>query len=234
MRPPTTLLTTLALLAAPHAHAADTTANAGPLTYTGTVTAGDLVGTPITFRLQLQNGDLTGTVTGGDALGLSGPIAKGSYWENGRCIVRVPGPSRTTYEFYGRCTTDAYTGSFTRSGPNFITGDFKAAGTNTAKAPAPLTVPTTKLTCAYMLYKGPNEPQELRFSNMGALTLRANGTYLAGTGVTGRWKREGNTVRLIGGAWNDRTATLELDRSGKTKLVFRSVDPDITSCTQGR
>lgn len=227
----------LAMLAAGAAAAADTTANSGALRYSGEIEGG---AGSLDFSLRISGGKITGTVSASPNSGfaITGEVLpRTSYWENGRCYVRVPGPPRTEYEFSGYCTTDRFHGRFATSGPGeSMNGKFNAVGRNDDRSgggAARAQVPTAKLTCYYMERDG-NGFYEQRFSNMGSITLRADGSYVAGSGVTGRWTREAEEVRLVGGAWNNRIATLATDRTGSPKLVFRSVDPGITHCTAGR
>lgn len=218
--------------------AAPLSPNAGHVVYKGALTSGDGKGGAISLDLQLKAGDFTGegSVQGLDSR-YGGPV-KG-YLENGRCYLEVAGDqvlgAPKSVRLSGPCDGAAYAGRFETSGRgDRQSGEFTAAGAAASAPKAALTPPLgAKLTCYWWESQGYGS-QEMRTSSMGAITLRPNGTYLAGTGKTGGWKREGDSVRLVGGAWNNRIATLEYDRSGRTALIFRSVDPGITHCTQGR
>jgi hypothetical protein len=220
------------------AWAAPLSPNAGSVAYKGQLTSGDAQGGQVTLNLQLHAGDFTGA---GAATGLDNSdqgAAKG-YLENGRCVIELQGApvlgAAKVLRFSGPCDSTGYTGRYETSGRgDRQAGEFAFAGSGGAGARPGVAPPIgTRLTCYWWESQGYGQ-QQMRVSNIGSITLTAKGGYVAGTGVTGGWKREGDSVRLVGGAWNNRVATLELDRSGRTALIFRSVDPGITHCTAGR
>lgn len=226
------------LVMAGAAGAAPLSPNAGAVTYKGQLTSGDAQGGQVTLNLQLKAGDFTGA---GSASGLDNSYqgAVKGYFENGRCSIELQGApvlgAPKALRFSGPCDTSGYKGRYETSGRgDRQAGEFAFAG-SAAAGPQPRLAPPVgvKLTCYWWESQGYGQ-QEMRFSSMGAITLNAKGGYVTGTGKTGGWKREGDSVRLVGGAWNNRIATLELDRSGRTALIFRSVDPGITHCTAGR
>lgn len=222
-------------LLVPHASFATTlTPNQGAVKFRLLITRGDGMGASIDLNLTLAGGDFTGqaSISPRTKLDFSGSV-KG-YFENGRCFLKVDGPNGRTLELSGACTSDSYSGRFESHGRgDRVSGEFKgiaAAAPAAAVNRSQISLPTTKLICGYMKHTGTSQ-YELAFSNMGSITLTANGTYVAGTGVRGNYVREGDKLRLTSGNWKGYVADVDLDRSGDPKLVFRSIDPGITSCT---
>lgn len=214
--------------------ASSLTPNQGAVKFHVSITRGDGAGASIDLNLTLAGGDFTGqaVVSPRTKLDFSGSV-KG-YFENGRCVLRIDGPSGRTLELSGQCTSDSYSGRFESHGRgDRVAGEFKgsaAAASASAVNRSQVPLPTTKLICSYQKHVGTSQ-YELAFSSMGSITLAANGTYVTGTGMRGNYVREADKVRLTTGNWKGYIADVDLDRSGEPKLVFRSIDPGITSCT---
>ncbi|URW74886.1 hypothetical protein M9980_09945 [Sphingomonas donggukensis] len=119
-----------------------------------------------------------------------------------------------------------------------------------ASAPGSGTIPAATLTCAWMeriggIVAGQDFHDELRFSNMGTLTLGANGSYRTAH-AAGRYVRAGgDTIRLVSGPFSGAVGHLQRDRSGEPAVYFEReenrdargvhiVDPGRTSCTVPR
>lgn len=204
----------------------------------------------------LSGGDFTGTGTATlRGATVQGPLAKGgSFLENGKCHFRIES-GRQRVEIGGPCTTQSISGH----AGGFVAGDtvvgtaqgtlrFGKAG-GKAQAPAVGTLPTAKLTCAWMERVGGNVAgdlpnYQLRTSNMVTLTLSAGGTYRTNA-ASGSFVREGDRIRLTSGAFAGAVGRLQPDRSGQPAVYFERdenrrangvhiVDPARTSCTVAR
>ena len=128
-------------------------------------------------------------------------------------------------------------------------GTLRFGGSAAAPAAASAAVPTAKLTCAYQLrlggvVGGDLQHYELRMSNMVTLTLTRDGAYRTNAS-SGRYTRAGDTIRLVGGAFDGAVGRLRPDRSGQAAVYFERdenrgpggvpiVDVATTACTKAR
>ena len=237
---------------------------AGPLSpnagaFTGEGVLNDHDGNKGTWQVagSLKAGNFTGTlaiVLGGKALTVTlqpGP----AYLENGFCVLRGEN-GRNRAELRGKCDSAGFGPGTVKGyfdGDREFNGEFGgtlhwgAAATKTAARGAVL--PTGKLTCAYMervggVVAGDLGNRELRPSALGTLTLSPGGSYVARNG-SGKFVREGDTIRLTSGPWAGARGTLMADRSGEPAVYFELddnrradgsyiVDPWRTSCTRAR
>jgi hypothetical protein len=185
---------------------------------------------------------------------IAGPLKAGrSYLESGRCYFEIE-QGRNHVNFGGPCTANSVSGRMngffsgdSRTGEMQGTLRFGSGGANQSSVAAVL--PTGKLTCAYQVRIGGNvagdlQHYELRFSNMVSLTLTPDGAYRTGASA-GRFKREGDKIRLIDGAFDGAMGRLRVDRSGQPGVDFERdenrrpngapiVDIATTSCTKAR
>lgn len=195
----------------------------------------------------------TGRASVGEAI-VEGPLTKSaSYLENGKCYFKFE-QGRNRIEIGGPCTTTEIEGRLN----GFVAGDSKV-GTITgnlafgasAKAAAAKegSLPTAKLTCAWMERIGGNvagdlPTYELRVSNMVTLTLTSDGTYKTNK-AGGAFVREGDAIKLTSGPFAGAVGRLMPDKSGKPAVYFEidenrgadgvhKVDPARTSCTEAR
>jgi hypothetical protein len=240
------------------AQGAPVTPNLGAVHGEGVLSDNDGASGTWTIDAVLSGGDFTGT--GSATLGgvsVQGPLSKGgSYLENGKCYFKIEN-GRQRIEIGGPCTTQSISGRAS----GFVAGDslvgtasgvlrFGKAATRTgAAAPSAGTLPTAKLTCAWMERVGGNvagdlPDYQLRNSNMVTLTLTPSGTYRTNS-ASGKFVREGDRIRLTSGAFAGAVGRLQPDRSGQPAVYFERdenrrangvhiVDPARTACTLAR
>ena len=232
------------------------TPNAGAFTGRGTLTDNDGHAGTWSVDATLKAGVFTGSATVAIAgTRVTAPLhPRRSYLENGKCYFAVE-QDRFRIEFGGPCTTKGVAGRMSGfvPGTGSLTGTmtgtlaFGAAAARNAFAKGVL--PTTKLTCAWMERIGGNVAgdlprYELRFSNMATLTLSPTGTYRTAN-TSGRFVREGDTIRLTSGQFAGAVGRLAPDKSGRPAVYFERdenrrangvhiVDPARTSCTVAR
>jgi hypothetical protein len=203
----------------------------------------------------LKDGNFTGsgsvTLAGSTVAGALDP--KRSYVESGRCYFEIE-QGRNHVNIGGPCTTSSISGRMngffdgdSRSGE--FQGTLRFGGSAAAPAAASAAVPTAKLTCAYQLrlggvVGGDLQHYELRMSNMVTLTLTRDGAYRTNAS-SGRYTRAGDTIRLVGGAFDGAVGRLRPDRSGQAAVYFERdenrgpggvpiVDVATTACTKAR
>lgn len=204
----------------------------------------------------LEAGDFSGTISlvlGGKALTVTmrpGP----AYMENGFCVLKGEN-GRNRFELRGKCDSAGFgpgtiAGYF--DGDRSFNGEFSGAlhwGKATVAAAKGAVLPTAKLTCAYMervggVIAGDLGAREIRPSALGALTLSPGGSYAARNG-SGKFVREGDTIRLTSGPWKGAVGQLKSDRAGEPAVYFELddnrradgsyiVDTWRTSCTHAR
>jgi hypothetical protein len=244
------------LAAASAARAQAVGPNAGPMSGQGVLNDHD--GHRGTWSVQAVLKD--GAFTGSGAVTLAGTTVSGpldprrSYVENGRCYFEIE-QGRNHVNLGGPCTPVAVEGRLngffdgaTRSGEMQGTLRFgpSAAG---KRAPAAAVVPTGKLTCAYQeriggVVGGDLQHYELRTSNMVTLSLTPGGVYRTNAS-SGRFTRDGDSIRLVGGAFSGAVGRLRPDRSGQPAVYFERdenrrpngvhiVDIATTACTKAR
>lgn len=234
------------------------TPNLGALTGEGTLTDGS--GQPIgswTIAAELKEGNFSGsgTIRIGTVTLAMPLLPRRSYLENGKCYFAME-QGRARAEIGGPCTTAGVAGALNGFIPqgDLYSVNGRMHGTlafarAAAKAPARAVLPTAKLTCAWMERIGGNvagdlPSYELRFSNMGVLTLTPAGSYRTAN-TAGRFVREGDRIRLTSGQFAGAVGRLEPDRSGRPAVYFERdenrrpdgvhiVDPARTSCTVAR
>lgn len=254
------LIGAAALPCAVRAQGAAVTPNQGAVKGEGVLTDSDGAAGSWTIDAVLSGGDFTGsgTVTL-RGVTIRGPLSKGgSYLENGKCYFKVE-DGRQRMEIGGPCTTASISGRAS----GFLAGDSvvgtaqgvlsfgkpgaRSVGPSAARAAG--TLPTAKLTCAWMERVGGNVAgdlpnYQLRHSNMVTLTLTEGGTYRTNA-ASGRFVREGDRIRLTSGAFAGAVGRLQPDRSGRPAVYFEReenrrpdgvhiVDPGRTSCTVAR
>lgn len=229
--------------------------NAGPVQGQGALKDSD--GRTGTWSVQavLKDGNFTGSATlslGGNQM--SGPLVPGqSFVENGKCFFGFE-QGRARASLGGPCTTDSISGRLDGFLPGVGTLVGEMQGTlQFAKAPAAAsptaTLPTGKLTCAWWETRvsfraGETNTRELRPSNMATLVLLADGSYRT-PATKGKFVREGNRIRLVGGAFAGAVGQVRPDRSGQPAVYFERdenrrangvhiVDPATTACTKAR
>ncbi|PWG01709.1 hypothetical protein [Sphingosinicella humi] len=243
------------LVAAPLTAAGPVGPNAGPMLGEGSLSDSDGNTGNWAVEAVLRDGNFEGSGRAviGDAV-VEGPLTKSaSYLENGKCYFKFE-QGRNRVEIGGPCTTTSIEG---RLG-GFVAGDSKvgtikgslAFGASGEAAPATAGIlPTAKLSCAWMERMGGNVAgdlpnYELRISNMVTLTLASDGSYKTNK-ASGRFLREGDSIRLTSGAFAGARGRLERDRSGEPAVYFdiddnrgpdgvHIVDPARTSCTRPR
>ena len=245
----------LFVLAAPAA-AAPLHPNSGAMAMQGTAADNDGNKGEWSAEVALKDGSFPGTATIRIAgVELKAPLTRASYLENGRCVLKWE-EGRGRMEIAGPCSSEALTGGVLSGfipGVGSMTGraegKIRLAGGAAAKAPATGVLPTAKLTCAWMERVGGNVAgslpnYELRFSNMGTLTLGADGTYRTASSQ-GRYVREAGRIRLTSGQFAGAVGRLQPDKSGRPGVFFERdenkrpngvhiVDPQRTSCTVAR
>ena len=232
------------------------TPNAGAFTGRGTLADNDGNAGTWVVDATLKAGVFTGTATIAIArTTVTAPLhPRRSYLENGKCYFAVE-KDRFHMEFGGPCTTKGVAGRMggfvpgTGSLNGTMTGTFAFGAAAARNAPAKGVLPTAKLTCAWMERIGGNVAgdlprYELRFSNMATLTLSPAGTYRTAN-TSGRFVRQGDTIKLTSGQFAGAVGRLEPDKSGRPAVYFERdenrrpngvhiVDPARTSCTVAR
>lgn len=245
----------LAVFAAEVSAGGPVTPNAGSLEGQGSVSGLSEGPAQWAVRGTLKGGNFTGQGTlslGGTTF--TAPLVSGrSYLENGKCYFHFE-RDRTRVSIGGPCTTDSIAGNLDAfvPGSGVLIGQIKGElrfGSPQAATAKVGALPTSKLTCAWwdtrVTFKaGEVNSRELRFSNMGTLTLSANGTYRTASS-SGTFTREGGGVRLKTGAFAGALGQLRPDRSGQPAVYFEReenkrpngvhiVDPNTTACTVAR
>lgn len=243
------------LVAAPLMAATPVGPNAGPMRGEGSLSDSDGNTGNWSLEAVLKDGYFEGTGRAliGDAI-VEGPLTKSaSFLENGKCYFKFE-QGRNRVEVGGPCTTTTIEG---RLG-GFVAGDSKVGtikgslvfGAQGEAEPAKAAVlPTAKLSCAWMERMGGNvagdlSNYELRISNMVTLTLSPDGSYKTNK-TSGRFVREGDSIRLTSGAFAGARGRLEPDKSGDPAVYFEIdenrgadgvhiVDPARTACTKPR
>lgn len=232
--------------------------NMGPVTGQGVLTDSKQIsiGTwAIAARLEGGQFSGSGSVTINGATVTMPLEPRRSYLENGKCyFVLVQG--RNHISLGGPCTSRAIKGSmsgFLAEGDVFSTTGYMAgslAFAGPGAAPVGGVPPTSKLTCAWMeriggIVAGQPFHYELRFSNMGTLTLSPAGAYRTASS-SGRFVRIGNDrIKLVSGQFAGAIGRLQPDKSGRPAVYFERdenrtaqdvhiVDPQRTSCTVAR
>jgi hypothetical protein len=231
--------------------------NAGPISAQGVLNDNDgHIGT-WSVEAVLKDGAFTGS--GSTTLAgvtVAGPLKAGrSYFENGRCYFEIE-QGRNHVNLGGPCTLSTIEGRMNGFfNGDTRTGEMKGALRFGAPAPGPRPpaagggLPVGKLTCAYQerlggVVGGDLQRYELRVSNMVSLTLTPDGAYRTNAS-SGRFTRDGDVIRLTGGAFAGAVGRLRADRSGQPAVYFERdenrrpngvpiVDIATTACTKAR
>lgn len=238
------------------------TPNAGAVSGQGVLNDHD--GHSGTWRIDavLSGGSFTGTVSIElNGFTVTGPLTKGtSYLENGKCYFEIE-QGRSHIHLGGPCTTNGVAGRLNGyiAGTEYgsVTGEMSgtltfargAAPVAAAGAAAAGTLPTRKLTCAYMERIGGNvagdyPDYQLHYSAMVTLTLSPAGRYVTNVGG-GAFARSGGAIRLTSGPFAGATGRLQPDGSGQPAVYFERadqrradgsfiIDPGRTACTVAR
>jgi hypothetical protein len=244
------------LLTAGEARAQAIGPNAGAMTGQGVLNDHDGHSGTWSVQAVLENGAFSGA--GSVALAgstVAGPLdPRRSYLENGRCYFEIEA-GRNHVNIGGPCTRSTVSGRMngffdgeTRSGE--MQGTLRFGQSAAApRAAASGAVPAGKLTCAYQermggVVGGDLQHYELRMSNMVTLTLTPDGAYRTNASG-GRFTRDGDAIRLVGGAFAGALGRLRPDRSGQPAVYFERdenrrpngapiVDIATTACTKAR
>jgi hypothetical protein len=193
--------------------------NRGPWQALGVLKAGQFSGK---LAMALGGAEMQFTMVPGPA-----------YMENGSCVLKGTN-GRSRFELRGKCDSSSFgpgtiSGYF--DGDRSFNGEFSGAlswGKAAAVAPSAAVVPTAKLACGYReriggVVAGDLATYENRPSLMVFLQLTPAGGYRTNNS-SGRFTRQGNAIRLVGGAYSGALGRLRRDNSGEPAVYFDLAD----------